>query len=359
MIIKLIFLMIWMIWIPICMAMIPVTLWTKGRAHITLSFLLPAGTLLFWAVMQLTTVPFILLSQSFKLQEHLLDGILLLLMVIGMWMMWKSRADWKAHVDNLLLSVRETPILVIVVWCVFAASVLFQMYQAYTLAYADGDDSYYIPIATIADLGGKMYTVDPYTGQASLLDLRYGLAPFPIWIAYLADKCHVNAAVAAHSLIPLVLIPVTYLIYLEIGKRLCGEKKKLLPVFMLFVSLLQIFGNYSIYPASTFFLTRTRQGKAALGNVILPFAVLLMFLLAEYAAEKKREKKDAGWLIFWLMVLATAACLCSTMSTFLVMMAVMLASCLLAAAYRKWYLPVIGFAGCIPCMAYALLYFIG
>ena len=70
--------------------------------------------------------------------------------------------------------------------------------------------------------------------------------------------------------------------------------EKLLPVFMLFVSLLQIFGNYSIYPASTFFLTRTRQGKAALGNVILPFAVLLMFLLAEYAAEKKREKKDVN-----------------------------------------------------------------
>lgn len=210
-----------------------------------------------------------------------------------------------------------------------------------------------------------MYAIDPYTGAPTTLDMRHGLAPFPIWVSFIAAKCGVNAAVAAHSLMPLMLIPVTYVLYLEIGRLLCrdvmtGKEKKeqadqktLLPVFMIFVSLLQIFGNYSIYPASTFLLTRTRQGKAALGNVVLPFFLLLLYRMAE---EVKRQGKAGARSVVWLAAAMTAGCLCSTMAGFLCSMFVMLTAGLLFILYRKP--PVLwqGLLACVPGAVYAVMY---
>ena len=258
-----------------------------------------------------------------------------------------------------------TTISVELLWLIFLAGLFFQVMQAYRLAYADGDDAFYIPISVDAYQAGELYTGDSYTGGPTDVNLRYGLAPFPIWVAFIASKCGVNAAVAAHSLIPLVLIPVTYVLYLEIGKMLCsgvaaGGKKDertgrawFLPLFMIFVTLLQVFGNYSIYPASTFLLTRTRQGKAALGNVILPFFMLLLFKIAEEV--KKRGK--AGWQnVLWLMAAMAAGCLCSTMAGFLCSMLVMLVVFLIFILYRKPAVLLQGFLGCVPGIVYALIY---
>ena len=122
---------------------------------------------------------------------------------------------------------------------------------------------------------------------------------------------------------------------------------------MIFVTLLQVFGNYSIYPASTFLLTRTRQGKAALGNVILPFFMLLLFKIAEEV--KKRGK--AGWQnVLWLMAAMAAGCLCSTMAGFLCSMLVMLVVFLIFILYRKPAVLLQGFLGCVPGIVYALIY---
>ena len=267
-------------------------------------------------------------------------------------------------------------------WMLFVITLLFQLYMSFRLAYADGDDSYYISISTAANLGGSMYQLDPYTGVPTTLDVRHGLAPFPIWVSFITLKAGVNTAVAAHSFIPLVLIPLTYVIYLEIGKSLlrgnrfsganalasekclsgkhawasekCLSGEKYLPIFMIFVSLLQIFGNYSIYPASTFLLTRTRQGKAALGNVILPFLVLLMLKLAKRVGmtENAASKQD----VFWLFTTVLAGCLCSTMAGFLTGMLIMLAMLLLAVFYKKPKLILQGLISCVPGMVFAALY---
>lgn len=362
MILKLLFLFLWMIVVPVLLAALPVCLGKEEKEYRQLSFLLPAGTILFWALMQLITVPFVLSHGNFHREEPLLNGILLVLCVCSIWLTGRRKKQEKIlteqfSIKKLFTSLtghfQELPVLTRLLWGVFTLTVLFQLFQSYTLAYADGDDAYYLPISTVADLGGSLYTVDSYTGAPTVLDVRYGLAPFPIWVAYLANRLHVNVAVAAHSLIPLVLIPITYLIYLQIGKKLFGEKKTSLPLFMLFVSLLQIFGNYSIYPASTFLLTRTRQGKAALGNVILPFLFLLLFELAAYA--QKRQK--ASRVLFWFCALSFAACFCSTMSAFLVLFAAMLAALLFAVAYRNVRTLPVAFLGCFPCLLYAGLYF--
>lgn len=375
MIVKLMMLGVWMVLVPFGAGYFAVEVGKKkgGGAAESPGFLFGLGFILMWAAFQLIAVPLVLTAGKFRQVELLFEaagwtffiaGALLFVMHLRSGLAGRLFLWGKERLKSLR---SREGVLCLLLWGVFLMTLLFQMLQAYRLAYADGDDAYYIPISTAANLGGGMYAVDSYTGAPTTLDLRHGLAPFPIWVSFIAAKCGVNAAVAAHSLIPLVLIPVTYALYLEIGRLLCrdvlpdGRAPKenaadpgiLLPMFMTFVSLLQIFGNYSIYPASTFLLTRTRQGKAALGNVILPFLVLLLYRMAE---EVKKQGKAGLRNVLWQMAVMTAGCLCSTMSGFLCGMLVMLTALLLFLLYRKPHILWQCALGCIPGVIYAMFY---
>lgn len=379
MILKLLYLGVWMVLVPLGVGYfvtgIPKTKKLKGGAEgmetLEIGYMFCLGYILMWAVFQLIAVPFVLRGAEFLQVERIFTLICLLIAAAGavLFLLHLKCGVWKKLMicrAGLLQKIKSREgLTALFLWGVFFAALLFQVLQAYRLAYADGDDAFYIPISVEAGSSGLMYVKDPYTGYALTVNARYGLAPFPIWVAFIASKCGVNAAVAAHSLIPLILIPVTYVIYFEIGKLLCrdiisGKDRKtsinpagLLPLFMIFVLLLQIFGNYSIYPASTFLLTRTRQGKAALGNVILPFFILLLYRMAE---EVKTRGKASVQSVFALMAAMTAGCLCSTISGFLGSMLVMLTAGLLFILYKKPHILWQAFLGCVPGIIYALLY---
>lgn len=360
MLIKLLMLGIWMVLVPLGTGWFIIGV----RQHIklnkdltttvseTVSFSFCLGYIAMWALFELITVPFVLAAGKFWHVEFVFEAFCIAFTAAGAYFFWQAHR--KAFFSFLRGSVKVNAASALL-WLAFLGLLLFQIVQAYRLAYADGDDAYYIPISTAANLGGGMYQIDPYTGKTITLDARHGLAPFPIWVSFIAAKCGVNAAVAAHSLMPLVLIPLTYVIYLEIGRFLCQENKTLLPVFMIFVSLLQIFGNYSIYPASTFLLTRSRQGKAALGNVVFPFLILLFFRIAE----EIKERGKAGWQnIVYLALSMTAGCLCSTMSGLLCGLLIMLTAFLLFFVYKKPRILWQGAIGCVPGLFYTSLYFV-
>lgn len=402
---KLMGMFIWLVMVPLGMGLVPYSMGKQRKIQLHKK-LLPGfcyGYILMWAVFQLVAVPFVLTQGKLRQVELCFEVIALSLAIMGFLFAFLQMRDASHAPVGASIRLKKMFATLWVekntclLWMLFAVTLLFQLAMSFRLAYADGDDSYYISISTAANLGGSMYQLDPYTGVPTTLDVRHGLAPFPIWVSFITLKAGVNTAVAAHSFIPLVLIPLTYVIYLEIGKclldgnRFSGANdltsKKCLPIFMIFVSLLQIFGNYSIYPASTFLLTRTRQGKAALGNVILPFLVLLLLKLAKQVGmtekdslegdtvlekEDKAEKeakteKEAGFVamagnaagrqdVFWLFTTVLAGCLCSTMAGFLTSMLIMLAMLLLAIFYKKPKLILQGFISCVPGMVFAALY---
>ena len=374
MILKLLMLCIWMVFVPLGMGCFALGLCglkekTGGagrRNKVDMGYAFCLGYMLMWALFQLIAVPYVIKEGIFRHISFVFEICSLTFAIAGALLFFPipSGGDIISRGRALFGAVKNRenrPALLL--WGVFLAGLLFQLWQAYFLAYADGDDAFYIPISVTAMLREDLYSNHPYTGEAIELSMRYGLAPFPIWVAFVASRCRVNAAVAAHTLIPLVLIPFTYILYLEIGRCLCegvfpgGEKERkkgeVLPLFMIFVTLLQIFGNYSIYPASTFLMTRTRQGKAALGNAILPFFFLLLFKMAK---EVKEQGKARMQNVLWLMAAMTAGCLCSTMSGFLCSMFVMLTVFLIFILYRKPLVLLQGFLGCLPGIAYALIY---
>lgn len=255
-------------------------------------------------------------------------------------------------------------------WLLALAAVAFQMYMAYTCASFDGDDSYYVVQSVLADQTGVLNRIRPYTGLSTDLDIRHALATLPLWEAYIARMTGIHAAIVAHTLLPLVLIPLTYLCYFEIGRKLLGAKNIRLPIFMVLVSIMQIWGNTSIYTNATFFLTRTWQGKSVLANLVLLVQIwLLLEIFDERASDRGAGSSTAercrneGALTygsrndFWGLIVVNnvVSAMMTSMGAFLAAMFLGITGLAAAIRQRRVSVLVKAAACCVPNVIYLLL----
>ncbi|MBQ2802485.1 MAG: hypothetical protein IJF07_01145 [Lachnospiraceae bacterium] len=319
----------------------------------TLPFMWISGQCVLWAGFQLMCVPLILLEKSFLVAVGLFSGYMALLVVLAILLYLKGRNKYSLRVVKEKVTIRNKYQLI--AWGLFWALLVFQLIQAVVMTYGDGDDAFFVAAANIAEESELMYQKIPYTGETSELDARHGMAPFPIWIAYLARVSGIPTVSVAHVVAPLALIPMTYAIYYLLGKRFLGKKKESLPVFLIFTELLVLFGDYSFYTVENFMIARSRQGKAALGSIIIPMLFWILLILME-----KLEEKQKLSVPFWILLagVMTAGCLCSTLGALLVCMLIGLAGLCAAFCYRRWKILLPMAACCIPCVIYAGVYLI-
>lgn len=314
-------------------------------------FMWISGQILLWAVFQVVCVPFILMEQKFSavvLVFNILTGLLGL--AGGVCLLRKRKTG------NVLKVVKEKASAgTFVLWGLFAVLLLVQVLAAVFLAYEEGDDAFYVAISTSTVDSDFMYDKLPYTGGATGLDARHGLAPFPIWIAYLARMTGMETVTMAQIGAPIALILMTYGLYYCIGKALLKNRESMLPLFMVLVEGIVLFGGYTTYSAENFLLVRTSQGKAVLANIVIPLLFLLLYRLVD-----KVQKEEKAGISFWLLLAFTmmTGCLCSTLGTLLVCMLVGVVGLCVLLCYRKWKVLIPMMACCVPPVAFAALYFL-
>lgn len=343
---------IWLVGIPLLTGAIPAYFVERHRR--SLPFMWVSGYMLSWALFQLETVPLVLLhiSQSFAALVKIFGLSSLALAAAGAFFLIRlCRRGSRLS----LVGARESGSRTNRVYLgSFLALMALQLILAVTMNYGDGDDAYYVAVSTLTESSNTMYELMPYSMGGTGLDLRHGLAPFPVWIAFLARISGLPTVSVAHVAAPLALIPTTYLIYYQIGGLLFSKKREKLPLFLSFTALLTIFGNYSIYTVENFMLARSRQGKAALGSIVIPM-VFLLFLMILDRVEKEQKVPRMLWLLLGATV--TAACLCTTLGTMLMCLLLGAAGLCGALAYRSLGLAVKTALCCVPALAYAVLYF--
>lgn len=362
-------LMVWLLLAPLCIGKAMTgSRWAAPKVdnygHHPLFWWI-SGQFLLWALFQLLCVPIILLDERltrfleawdrplfFAFTDLYAAAVILLVIAALLIERFRNRNQKAALPIIRGFSAEQTKITKLL-WMVFWLLLLFQLVQAVTMAYADGDDAFYVAVSTLTEESGTMYHKLPYTGGTTELDVRHGLAPFPIWIAFLARISGISSVVVAHIVMPLMLIPMTYGIYGLIGRKLFDAQK--LPVFLIFTELLVLFGDYSIYTVETFMIARSRQGKAALGSIVIPMAFLIFFVLLE----RFKEKKKVEWL-WWLLLLSVVmtGCLCSTLGAVLLCMLTAVVGLCAAVCNRKWDILVPMALCCIPAVCFAVIYLI-
>lgn len=322
-----------------------------------LAFRWISGQFCLWAGFQLICVPFVLLGGSFINMSYLFSGYGLVLVILGVLrdILHLRNGQKEAAGENAVMPAagRKAGRAEVFLWILFAMVFLFQLIQAVRMTYTDGDDAFYVAISTSVADSERMYEKLSYTGLSTGLDARHGLAPFPVWIAYLAKLSGMEPVSVAHLVLPAALIALAYGIFYLLGRHLFPQKDERMPLYMLFVGILVLFGGYSIYTAENFMIARSRQGKAALCSIVIPFLFYLLFLWL-----KQLEKQEKLSVSFYLLLLSAnmAGCLCSTLGGTILCLLTGIVGLLGAVCYKRpgQLLPVA--LCCLPCVCYAVLY---
>lgn len=260
----------------------------------------------------------------------------------------------------------------IILWAIFGALLIFQLYKAVTTVFFDGDNIYYVVQSLIATQQGTMYREMPYIGGSTELDMRHALAVMPVWFAYLAEVSGIHATALCRTVMPLFLLPVVYLIWFAVGGELYGvmssrddyskpaaERAADVGFFMCVMGMLAIFGSVSIYTSERFLMTRTWQGKAMFANIAVPLILLgVLWINREFDKVRKFSVSKLlfynGWFLFLLVNIFSG--MCTSMGVAFTA-ALICTSCLVSAIRQKKPLLVLyGMLVCIPNAMYMVAY---
>ena len=310
------------------------------------------GQFVLWAVFQLVTVCFILTKGVLQdvIWAYTIAALLLgaagLSSGIRMW----TKGD-KHPVKAQRMWTKEQKLLTsifVILWLVQMAGLLF-------LAVNDGDDAFYMAVAERARESGALYTANVYSFGNTELNYRYALAPFPIWIAFLAKISGVHTLTIGHIILGILLVSMSYIAYGQMGRILFGDDIKKRLQMLILVAVLYIWGNTSSHTAESFLLLRTRQGKALVAGLVFPVMVYVILKIGKALEQQKKITWDSYLLA---MAVILTGCLGSTLGGTLVILLWASAMLLLAIGYKRWSLLLFGAMSAVPGFLYAVLYLI-
>ena len=298
--IKLIQFFIWAAVLPVLMGLFPLSFLEPDRRRI--HTLIVAGYTTNFALFELIGIPVLLLTPTgdFYLLLRLFVAAGIAVVIIGIVRCAKTGGIQAPAIANALRGKKteggeQIPLggEELVYWIVFALLFSFQIYMAYTRASFDGDDAYYVAESLQAWQTGTMYHYIPYTGITTTLDRRHAMAMLPMWIAMIAKLCNTHPTIVAHTMLPMVFLPLADMCVFSVGRALMHNmqeklRRRIMPAFMVLLAMMQIFGNNSIYLPETFLLMRTWQGKTVFVYMILPLAYYCLLLMAHRAGEGEK-----------------------------------------------------------------------
>ena len=227
------------------------------------------------ALFQLIAIPLILCSCSFNLLYYTYLFVILCITIISIIVNIK---EFKAIITNTINEIKSNSKLLML--CVIALIGL-QIFISIYYTHIDDDDTIYVGTSTTTLGTNSMYIADARTGKNyNTFPKKYALAPFSIYVSVISKCSLIHPAIIAHTVLPSVLIFLSYMVYLLIGNELFDGNKKSAILFLIILSIVNLWGNYSPKTNYSFLLFRIWQGKAILANIVIP-AIWLFFLKAE------------------------------------------------------------------------------
>lgn len=333
--------------------------------HRSPSFTYLCGQLLLWAVFQVVAVPCINFRTTFNTLFWIYTAVVVILIGCGAWVLQSevgTRKRWTGNWREWLSPFLIIACLVIVgQMCVY----IFGMHL-------DEDDARWIAEANDALVKNRMLLHNPATGEyigrfvgEMVKDV---FSPWCMYLAWLSRATGIRAVVIAHTVYPPILLGLSYSAYYEIGCQLFqGEKKRHeRGIFLLMVSVINLFMAGNVYTQSVFTLTRIWQGKAVVAAVMIP--TILAIILRVQNTTGQTEGLIRDWIL--LIVAGISCCLLSGMGIAIGLLLLAIYGsyavvCMIVRAARhkeyKWKGCAIRaglwFASLVPSIVYGLSYF--
>lgn len=227
------------------------------------------GYLLEFAIFQLVTVPMILIGASFNSLVVIYILWNTILSVVSLKMNYPALKDF---LKCDFLSCKKSEICLVAILLVLIA---IQVYGLVGYMHEDDDDIFYVSAAVTSIYNNSMFKISPQTGESIGFEWKYVIGPFPMYNAVISKIVHIHPTIMAHTILPAIFIPLCYGVYYLLAKKLFKDDKTSTLIFLIFLCIANIFGNYTKRTPASFLLFRIWQGKAMLANYIIPMFWLL------------------------------------------------------------------------------------
>lgn len=249
------------------------------------------GFVMFLAANELLALPFMLLHWSFRLYLPLFLLLNAPFLVFGLKAAWRKlqSSDWRsAKKPSLQFALAAMAVLA----CLLIPQFIVK-YQA--------DDSFYLSLAELNKHSSELYSYDPATGNADLeFPKTYMFEGWELMQSALSTVTGLTTLEFAHGLLMILVIALSLLAHSKIFRTYLNDRNQIY-IAMLFLSIILVFGGYSIYSQGTFLLTRPWVGKSIIAMVIVP---LLFYLLLKIY---KSSKNHTAYLAIGITNVAAVA----------------------------------------------------
>lgn len=269
----------------------------------SISFTYLCGQLLLWAAFQFIAVPMVYYRADFSTLFWVYTGIVVVLTGFGVYTLMKGRRKVRKRGTSVWWK-RLSPFLIIAFLVIG-----YQMFIYIFGMHLDEDDARWIAEANDALVKNKMLLYNPATGEyigRFVGEMQKDVfSPWSMYLAWLSRMTTIKAVVIAHTVYPPILLGLSYSAYYEIGGQLFSDEKqngKLKSkrhergIFLLMVSMINMFMAGNAYTQSVFTLTRIWQGKAVVAAVMIPsiLAVVLRIQAPDDVVRWKKKREQTG-----------------------------------------------------------------
>ncbi|MCD8197610.1 MAG: DUF6077 domain-containing protein [Lachnospiraceae bacterium] len=303
-------------------------------------FSVALGAFCWWALMELILVPMTMRLASFSSFTVIYSVAVAIFALAGLFC-WRDILDdlrkfagnWRqyltlGHLAALLL-------------------IVFELWFIHHHMYLEWDDTYYVNLANEAVSSDKIYWVYPETGAQADFDKRYVLSLWPIFYAWLSRLIGVVPTVMAHMIMPWLMIPLAYVVYVLIGRRLFEDDVQLQGMFLAFAVLIHLFMSGEHTTGLTFLAITPWVGKGVLAAIIVP-ALFYWILRAAH------DNGAGNWIL--LGITGLGGCLTSSVGILLAPLFIGLSVFLLSLQKRQIRYLAYGILSCLPCILLGLYY---
>lgn len=262
----------------------------------TISFSYFMGIMLMLMVMQLLSVPMTLMRVSFGTLTIAYTAILLGCCAVALIFCRDYLKKIMFHAQGIFRNLERKWIWVAVLILVPIIVLTFKTPYIY------GDDRTYITMVNDILESNALYQTDFATGESAPWVLsKYSLSSYWTWIAYLAKISGLHPLILCKTILMFFFVPMSYWVQGLVASFLFHNSERRIYLYMVFIALISLFGEFSMYSVSYRIYTWVWQSKAFLAIIVLPF----LFYYCNLIFEKKTALRE--YLILFLLVIATSS----------------------------------------------------
>ena len=299
-----IFILIWGLACPLVLGNLEGWL-TKSFERLSIARNLCFGFALELFVFGIFAVPLIFVRASYSTLKYSWLCTIVLLSCLSLYVMYRHRKE--LFPAEAFEKKSRPDILTISVWAAAFLLIAFETGLLTFTMHMDADDARFVTEAVDAIDDDSLLYINPITGEPTLGEgllvgeLRKDAAsPYPIFLGLLSELFRVQPAVCAHTVMPVLFIPLSFMVFYLIAMHFFDRDRKKSGIFLLFIAVIMLFSFESEFAPGYTLLNIIWQGRS--------IALCIMLPLLWYAFIRLRPKEGIGAGELFLLFIINTAC---------------------------------------------------